>query len=238
MKKEKGIPINTVRKRDVKPLIKMKIEEPIQNNIQDKSNIDIIKVIIYIYYYEKEMFNVKKGINFNNKDKYYLIKSAWIREFKNYYDYQKITKILDKFQSNNQISLDNLSNNNTLERIKIFLNNFYVNLLSKQPNTNLKNSNIKMLPSQLKKIFVYYSNCYIINSTILEIFENNMFEGQKIKIKPINIFNKENNIFLPLIDKNIVYVTIGNLNQELIFHSISCLLYKNPNIFEVEKKIY
>jgi hypothetical protein len=62
-----------------------------------------------------------------------------------------------------------------------------------------------------------------------------MFEGQNIKIKPINIFNKDNNIFLSLIDKNIVYVTIGNLTQELIFHSISCLRYKNHNIFEAEK---
>ena len=236
MKKIKDNPFNTIPKRDEKPLNQMIIENPIQNKIQDNINNDIIKVLIYIYYYEKEIFNIGKGINVNKKDKYYLIKSKWIKEFKNYYDYQKISKFLDKYQNNNQIYLEDLSNNNTLERIKIYLNNCNINLLSKQPNINLQHSYIKMLPSQLKNNFIYYSNCYIINSTILEIFENYMFEGQKIKIKAIKIFKKDNNIFLPLmIDKNNVFVTIGNLNEELIFHSISCLRYKNPNIFETEK---
>ena len=235
MKKQNGIPINKVSERGVKSLIQMKNEVSIQNNIQDKRKNDIIKVLIYIYYYEKEIFNVNKGINFNNKEKYYLIKSAWIKEFKNYYDYQKISKFLDKFQSNNQISLVNLSNNDILERIITYLNNCCVDLLSKQSSNILKNSDIRMLPIQLKQIFIYYSNCYIINSTILEIFEKYLFEGQIIKIKPINIFNKENNIFLSLTNKNIVFVTIGNFNQELIFDSISCLLYKDPNIFETEK---
>jgi len=61
---------------------------------------------------------------------------------------------------------------------------------------------MKMLPIWNKNNnFVYYSNAYIINSKILEITENYMFEGQKIEIKSTTIFNKENSIFVPFIDK-------------------------------------
>ena len=86
--------------------------------------------------------------------------------------------------SNIQIGLGNLENNNILNKIKMYLNKCNINLLNKQPNANLKNSNMKMLPIWNKNNnFVYYSNAYIINSKILEITENYMFEGQKIEIK-------------------------------------------------------
>ena len=227
---------------EIKPIIDNKIEDPKQSNIQDKSKNDILKVLIYIYYYEKNILNVKKGINFNDKEKFYLIKSKWIKELKNYYEYQKISKSLDKIRlktenkSNFLINLDNLSKNNLLEKIKLYINKNNANLLSKQPNENLKSNNINALPTLGHNKFIYYTTGYIINSTILDIFENYMFEGQKIKAKPKYIFNKENNIFLPYIDKNI-FVTFGNLDNELIFHGISCLCYSNLKIFGIEKNI-
>jgi len=145
---------------------------------------------------------------------------------------------LEKFKSgnNNQINLDNLSDNNLLEKIKLYLQNSIVNLLNKQPE-NLKNSNINILPSKSKNNFIFYSKGYIINSTILEIFEKYMFEGQSISIKPISIFNKENNIFLSFINKPNVFVTFGNLDNELIFIGNSCLYYYSLKTFENEKKI-
>ena len=132
MEKENNTSNNKNLKKIVKPLIQMKIEVPKQNNNQGKTKNDILKVLIYIYYYEKNAFNDKKTINFNNREKYYLIKSKWIKELKEYYEYQKISKILEKFKSenNNQINLDNLSDNNLLEKIKLYLQNSIVNLLS------------------------------------------------------------------------------------------------------------
>jgi len=207
MKREKNTLINKIPKKDAKPIIQKNNEDSKQNNIQNKSKNDILKVLIYIFYYEKNILNIKNEISFNIKEKYYLINHIWINELKNYYNYQTISKILDRFSltengSNIQIDLSNLENNNILNKIKIYLNKCNINLLNKQPNANLKNSNMKMLPIWNKNNnFVYYSNAYIINSKILEITENYMFEGQKIEIKSTTIFNKENSIFVPFIDK-------------------------------------
>ena len=240
MKEENKKSINTISKTDKKSLIQMSFDEPKQINIQDKSKKDILRVLIYIYYYEKDVLNVTKGINFNEKEKYYLIKSTWINELKNYYEYQNISKSLDKFRlisknrNNIPINLNRLSDNNLLENIKLYLNKFKVYLLNKQSNENLIDSNINIKPIRKKKNFICYSNCYIINSKILEIFENYILEGQKIKVKPIFIFNKENYIFLPFYDKN-VFVTIGSLNNNFLFQSISCICFRNPIIFENEK---
>jgi len=207
MKREKNTLINKIPKKDAKPIIQKNNEDSKQNDIQNKSKNDILKVLIYIYYYEKNILNIKSEISFNIKEKYYIINHIWINELKNYYNYQTISKILDRFSltengSNIQIDLSNLENNNILNKIKIYLNKCNINLLNKQPNANLKNSNMKMLPIWNKNNnFVYYSNAYIINSKILEITENYMFEGQKIEIKSTTIFNKENSIFVPFIDK-------------------------------------
>jgi len=225
------------------PLIQMKIEPAIQRDIPDKSKKDILKVLIYIYYYEKNVLNDKKGINFNKKEKYYLIKSKWIKELKNYYDYQKISKYLDNFKLISKhkeiipINLNHLSDNNLLERIKLYLNQYNSYLLKKQPNEALKEPNITMLPTKNKNNFIYYSNGYIINSKILNIFENYIFEGQTIRIKPISLFHKVNNIFISLINKPIVFITIGNLNDELIFIGNSFLSYNNSENFVDERDI-
>ena len=209
-----------------------------QSNCHQKNKKDILVVLIYIYYYEKNELNFKKGISFKEKENYFLIKSSWIKELKKYYDYQKISKILDEFiltQNRCNIpNLDNLQNNNILEKTKLHLNNSNINILNKQPNADLINPEIKLLPIKFKKKFFYYSNGYIINSKILEIIENYMFEGQKINIRPITILNKENNIIISLKLEN-VFSTFGNLNNELIYIANSCLAYYNLKIFNNEK---
>ena len=211
-----------------------------QNNIQENNKKDILLILIYLYYYEKNFLKDKKGINFNNKEKYYLIKSEWIKKLKEYYEYQKISKSLEEFRlekKDENINFGELSNNILLNRIKSYLKCCNINLLSKKPNEKLNDSNINKQPNKNKANFIYYSDGYIINSTILEIFENYMFESQKIKIKSINIFNKENNIFLTYIDRSFTFVTIGNLNSELILIGNSCLCYYNSETFEIEKNI-
>ena len=221
-----------------KSLFQINIKDTASNKISQKRKNDILIVLIYIYYYEKNTLNFQKGISFKEKEKYYLIKSAWIREFKNYFDYQEISKLLDKFiltqDGSNIPSLDNLEKNNILDRIKSYLKNSNKNILNKQPNANLIDSDIKILPIKFKNNFIYYSDVYIINSKILSIIENYMFEGQRIKIRPISIFNKGNNIIIFLINNN-VFTTFGNLNNELIFIGNSCLVYYNLNYFNNEK---
>ena len=72
MKREKNTLINKIPKIDAKPIIQKNNEDSKQNNIQNKSKNDILKVLIYIYYYEKNILNIKSEISFNIKEKYYL----------------------------------------------------------------------------------------------------------------------------------------------------------------------
>ena len=72
MKREKNTLINKIPKKDAKPIIQKNNEDSKQNNIQNKSKNDILKVLIYIYYYEKNILNIKSEISFNIKEKYYL----------------------------------------------------------------------------------------------------------------------------------------------------------------------
>ena len=212
--------------------------DKVSNKIHHRRKNDILMVLIYIYYYEKNELNIKKGISFKEKEKYYLIKPTWISKLKKNFDYQKISEILDEFFTQNESSipsLENLDNNNILNKIQWHLKNSNINILNNKQDVTLIDSEIKILPTKTKNNFIYYSCGYIINSKILEIFEKDMFEGQKLKIKPIIIFNKENNIFISWINNN-AFVTFGNLNNELIFIANSCLVYDNLNNFNIEKK--
>ena len=59
MKREKNTLINKIPKKDAKPIIQKNNEDSKQNNIQNKSKNNILKVLIYIYYYEKNILNIK-----------------------------------------------------------------------------------------------------------------------------------------------------------------------------------
>ena len=77
----------------------------------------------------------------------------------------------------------------------------------------------------------YFSNCYIINSEILNILRA-IFKDKDIIIKSRNILYKNGNIYLMYSTK----IIIGEL-KEKIFISKYILSYNTPEILESEKKI-
>ena len=76
METEKSTSINKISKKDgnkITPLTQKIIDDPTKSHLQDNSKNDILKLLIYIYYYEKNVLNVEKGIKFNEKGTYYYI---------------------------------------------------------------------------------------------------------------------------------------------------------------------
>lgn len=60
----------------------------IGNNISNEAlKVVIQKILIFMYYYEKDAKLKKKEFFNNNKDTFYLVNHNWINEFKNHYHY-------------------------------------------------------------------------------------------------------------------------------------------------------
>ena len=73
-----------------------------KNNQAINKNDEILKILIYIYYFEKSLLNKKEDI-FDENQEYYLINSKWFNELKNYYNYNKLNNSLNKYFRNNRI---------------------------------------------------------------------------------------------------------------------------------------
>ena len=54
----------------------------LNKDLKESKNDDILKIIIYIYYYEISLLHDKKEDIFYEKKEYYLINSKWFNFFK------------------------------------------------------------------------------------------------------------------------------------------------------------
>ena len=81
------------------------------NNPEISFKEEIIKIFIYMFYYEQNL-NKNKYNSFNEQEKYYLINPKWIENYKNYYNYEKFYEIFVDFnKTNKSINYNNLENN-------------------------------------------------------------------------------------------------------------------------------
>ena len=71
---------------------------------QKKHNELILKILIYIYYYEKNLS--QKNIFINSIEKFYLINQNWFNQFKNVYSYNKIKVQLDSIKNHDYDIID------------------------------------------------------------------------------------------------------------------------------------
>ena len=88
-------------------------EKYINNNIKQRTlNIkrdfkkDILKILIYIFYYEKPS-DINEN-TFNEDQQYYLINPDWLKAFKQYYNYQKLKNLLIKDKKYNNLKFNQL----------------------------------------------------------------------------------------------------------------------------------
>ena len=71
-----------------------------QNFDKIKQNELLLKIFIYIYYYEKTLS--ENNIFINSNEIYYLINPNWLDEFKNFYSYNKFKSQLDLTNKTNK----------------------------------------------------------------------------------------------------------------------------------------
>ena len=148
---------------------------------QKKHNELILKILIYIYYYEKDLS--QKNIFINSNEKYYLINQNWFNQFKNFYSYNKlkiqldsiknhdydfffidiyvddiINKIIQTTKTNYQLLPQNLKTNIFSEQKGIIIPQKIMNLIYEldQDSINFEKSN--------RFIFKYNGNIYYINN--------------------------------------------------------------------------
>ena len=124
--------------------------------IISKEYINIYKLFIYIYYFEKSLYN---RINiFNQNEYYYLINPILINEFKEYYNYLKISQFLELK------TLNNINYNyNSID-------NFIDNLIQLCVNENILNIKKDESFKDLNNFGINKKN-YIIDSKIFELFK-------------------------------------------------------------------
>jgi len=198
-------------------------------NIKKDFKKDIIKSLIYIFYYEKSL-NINENI-FNVNQQYYLINPEWLKKFKEYFNYQNLYKLLIKDPNYNNLKFNQLQSQ--IENIiNVYINKNIINIENRKLNEYLANvNNIKVsLINKGQRI----TNYYIIHSSNIDIIKPYLSINEEIAFEPINLFTKENKIFF-YYKNNII---IGNINEKHIFTSSTIICYKSLNILNKEKNIF
>ena len=181
-----------------------------QYSEQNKYNELILKILIYIYYYEKA-FSEKKIVN-NNVEKYYLINHIWLDKFKNFYSYNNIKKHLQSIKNCNYYLID-----------------IHINDIIKQILESTKLA-YQSLPNNFKTNILSNQKGIIIPQKIMNLIQE--LDKDSIRIgKPNRFFiNYNHNSIYYINDKTISF---GYFQKSAIFESIYIFKYISN---EIEKK--
>ena len=200
-----------------------------KNIISFGNYIAILKLFIHIYYYEKTLLQNPKNIFDENKD-YYLINPEWLNSLKDFYDCNSYYKNFNKIRtsSNTKINYNNL--NKFINGLITFRNN--INFYDNELYEKIQNiEEIKCKPNKYKKLLYFY-NCYIINSEIMTMIKSIFFDKTKNIFKKRKIIFENEKLYLIYSTK----ITIGNLNEKLLFIPSYIFTYNSPEILESEKE--
>jgi len=229
--------INEIYINDINNVIPL---EKYNNNIKQKivninNNLkrDILKILIYIFYYEKS--SNKKDNTFNKYQQYYLINLEWLKAFKEFYNYQQLYTLLKKDKRYNNLKLYHTQQIENI--VKEYMNNNIFNI------NNILNEDLVNL-SNIKATFIdngkNLTNIYVILCKIIDIIKPYLTKNDEISFKPTKLFikenkenkkNKENKQYF-YNNNNII---IGNINENHIFIPEIILSYRNKLIFDNEK---
>ena len=198
-------------------------------NIKKEFKKDILKVLIYTFYYEKSPYKIEKFLN--GDQQYYLINYEWLKAFKEYFNYQSLHKLLIKDQKYNNLKFNQLQSQYD-KIINTYINKNIINNENRKLKEDLANvNNIKFsLINKGQKIESYF----IVHSSIIDVIKPYLSINEKITFDPTKLFNKDNKICF-YYNNNII---IGNINEKHIFTSSTILSYKSLDIFNNEKKIF
>jgi len=200
-------------------------------NFQDESPFkkELLKIFIYIFFYEKSLSENKENF-FSDKKKYCLINPQWLTDFKEFYNYEKLSNLLNK----NSKDISNVNYNNIDEAID--------EIIKLYSSKNTLNFNKKQLSEELTDI--KNITCFLLNKFGIKFILEGVIMPVKI-MKLIKDWNKKIPIFpkeLYFKKKFIIYVNnqkiiIGNLNEDNLFTPIYVFEYNSSNIVPKERKI-
>ena len=202
-----------------------------QNNTEEIFKKDIIKILIYIFYYQKYLKDEKEKVIKENNS-YCLMNKEWLHKFLEYYDYKKIyNSLINMSKQNPKINYINLNK---------FINS-YVDNLYKKNLINFEKETIEDF-SDIQKIFekknqinnnFSFNNCYIISYSIIFLINKYIIQNDSWKNYLKKIYTKRNDIFF--YDFN--SIIIGNLNEELFIPKY-ILYYDSKEILNSEKEVF
>ena len=199
-----------------------------QNDInEDKESFkrEILKILIYIFYYKKYISdNGEKKISPNQL--YYLISKDWLVKYLQYYDYQILFEFLlndSKYNKQNYINIDRNMENNIEELLKKNV----INLEKEKFKDSIKFS--KIIKTNNNDLF--FKNSYIIPFKIINLINKNISQNKvnqrKIFVKNKYLYFKEfNNIIIGNLDKNIF------IPKYILSYNTKELLYSEKEIFD------
>lgn len=182
-----------------------------EENINNNTDEDILKIFIKIFYYEKDLLLYINEI-ISKYQKFNLIKPDWIIKFKNYYNYELLYDLLSDYDNKrkgiNYFNLDEHIN----EILLYSKNDIKVDKIDLPENLITSDSINPLVLNKNNKIF-YYGKSYLIPYELMDSIKKYAFKNS-ITNKPKEIFSsKENNIFI--IDS--FKIILGNINENLIF---------------------
>ena len=200
--------------------------------MKDVTPSDCIKeVLILIYGLNKE---IKHNIKIKKKtaENYYIINSEWMNQFKEKYNYSKISEELQKYSNNKKYN----KFSDYESKISEILNNIKKIKINTDEDMTLKDIQFISKEEQFGES-KHFKEFVLINSKIFELFKKmkNTFKWNT----QMNLAKSFNFYFCPQIlydGKN--YIEIGNLTEEDIFIAdyyikINMNTYKNSIIKEI-----
>ena len=158
----------------------------------------ILRALIYIYYYEKDINKFK-----NPEKVFYLINYEWMQKFKNFASYEEISKILKNLRYGDKpITSDNFKRNEF--NIVNYLIDKKIKIGDKENFAELSKAG-DLIPIEIENEKINTSPLYyIISSEMKNILEECIFNGNLI-----NILNKYN----LLVNGNYILLKEGNVIQ-------------------------
>ena len=204
--------------------------------IEDESEDYELKKLLLLYAYEQEMKKKINNLQYKEKNykKYYLISKDWIQEYKRYYHYDELSKMI-----NNRNDLSNILNkgyNWAKENINYALSK----IQTKKPkdifpaqlkieNTFLSEGNQITINENYPEVS-YWKNFEMINEELKNLFSNSITHGYNIqKASSAKGLISEGKIILDLSnDEN----NEGNYALEIGVISNKDMIYNDEYIFQ------
>ena len=211
------------------------------NNENENSSFDLVlKIIILLYGFNKELKDKMKG-KLKKSEKYFLINSEWIKQFKNNYNYSSIYNYL--LQNSNYSTYSQYESN-----INLILKNIKISSIVKENEFVLKDmKDISYIPFQekLKNNFMqHYIKFNVINSKINEMikklltlqninYNNNhayyFYIGNKVILKADNFFEIGYFDFQDAFISKYYFLFDKNKNEYIDKEINKLIKYKNIN---------